>query len=46
MRITYANDILFTAGRDGNLIMFDIKNRDSKSNFAVKREFNTLPPFS
>lgn len=44
--MTYANDVLFTAGRDGNLIMFDIKNRDNKSGLAVKREFGNLPPFS
>lgn len=46
MRITFANDVLFTAGRDGNLIIFDIKNRDNKSGLAIKREFGTQPPFS
>lgn len=41
MRITFANDVLFTAGRDGNLIIYDIKNRDNKSGLAIKREFGT-----
>jgi hypothetical protein len=39
MRISFDNKTLFTSGRDGTLIIYDIKDNTS-SGTAVKREFS------
>lgn len=45
MRISFDNNFLFTAGRDGTLIIHDIKDRDTRGS-CVKREFGGIPQFS
>jgi WD40 repeat protein len=38
MRISFDNNYLFTAGRDGTLIIYDIKDRDPRGG-VIKRDF-------
>lgn len=44
MRISFDNTFLFTAGRDGTLIIHEIKDKDPRGG-VIKRDFvNALPP--
>jgi len=45
MRISYDNNYLFTAGRDGTLCIFDIKDKDPRGGI-IKRDFGTQLQFS
>jgi hypothetical protein len=41
MRISFDNNYLFTAGRDGTLIIHDIKDKDPRGG-VIKREFEKV----
>jgi cilia- and flagella-associated protein 57 len=45
MRISFDNNFLFTAGRDGTLIIHDIKDRDPRGG-VIKRDFGGVLNFS
>ena len=45
MRLSFDNQKLFTVATDGNLYIYDIKDRDTKGP-AVKREFPGIETFS
>ena len=45
MRISYDNNYLFTAGRDGTLIIHDIKDRDPRGG-VIKRDLGGVLSFS
>lgn len=45
MRISFDNNYLFTAGRDGTLIIHDIKDRDPRGG-VIKRDFGGVLNFS
>jgi len=45
MRISFDNNYLFTAGRDGTLIIHDIKDRDPRGG-VIKRDFGAVLNFS
>lgn len=45
MRISYDNNYLFTAGRDGTLVIHEIRDRDPRGG-TIKRNFGTVLQFS
>jgi WD40 repeat protein len=45
MRISFDNNYLFTAGKDGTLIIHDIKDRDPRGG-VIKRDFGGVLNFS
>jgi len=45
MRLSFDNTKLFTVATDGNLFIYDIKDRDTKGP-AIKREFAGIQTFS
>lgn len=45
MRISQDNQMLFSASKDGTLMIYDIKDRDTKGP-AVKKIFGGIPQFS
>jgi len=45
MRISYDNNFLFTAGRDGTLVIHEIKDRDPRGG-VIKRDFGGVLNFS
>ena len=44
MRISYDNNYLFTAGRDGTLMILDIKDRDPRGGLVKQREAASMIP--
>ena len=45
MRISYDNNFLFTSGKDGTLVIHDIKDRDPRGGLN-KRELGGVLQFS
>lgn len=45
MRISFDNNFLFTAGKDGTLMIYDIKDRDPRGG-VIKRDFGGVLQFS
>jgi len=46
MRISYDNNFLFTAGKDGSMMVFDIKDKDPRGGLVRQREHGSMIPFS
>lgn len=44
MRISYDNNYLFTAGRDGTLMILDIKDRDPRGGLVKQRDAASMIP--
>ena len=46
MRISFDNNFLFTAGRDGSLMILDIKDKDPRGGLIRQRDLGSMIPFS
>jgi len=46
MRISFDNNFLFTAGRDGSLMILDIKDKDPRGGLVRQRDAGSMIPFS
>ena len=45
MRMSFDNQVLFSVGNDGNIFIYDVRDRDTKGP-AIKREFEHVKKFS
>lgn len=46
MRISYDNKFLFSAGKDGSLMIMDIKDKDPRGGNLKEREVSVIDKFS